>query len=95
LAFYCELEIGYYCIEVSTGSSFNVVEDKISQSLIHHLPIKRAPDSQYNLQIRESLSKKQRIVMFICIFLGLFFFVRGLFTILHIMLGIPIEGSMA
>ena len=95
LIFYCELELGHYCFEVEAGSSLHTIEDKISQSVIKQLDIQKAPVSQYCFQIRESLTKKQRIMMVICIFAGLFFFLRGLFTILHLMLGLPMEGSLA
>lgn len=95
LVFYCELEQGNYCFEIEPGSSLNPIEDKISQSVLKNLAIKKAPVSQYCFQIRESLTKKQRLMMFICLFAGLFFFIRGLFTIIHLLSGIPMEGSLA
>ncbi|MGE8545302.1 MAG: hypothetical protein ACN6NS_13450 [Acinetobacter johnsonii] len=95
LMFYCELEVGNYRLDVMAGSSLNPIEEHVSQSLIKNLSIKQAPDSQYNVQIRESLTQKQRAIMFICLFAGLFLFIKGLFTVIHLGLGIAMEGSLA
>ena len=78
LMFYCELEVGNYRLDVMAGSSLNPIEEHVSQSLIKNLSIKQAPDSQYNVQIRESLTQKQRAIMFICLFAGLFLFIKGI-----------------
>jgi len=91
--FYCELDVGHYCLEVLDGSSLNPIEDKISQTITDHLSMQKQADSLYNLQIRESLSKKQRIIMIICIFAGLLLLMKGLFTIIALSLGIAMEGS--
>ena len=93
LMFYCELDVGHYCLEVLDGSSLNPIEDKISQTITDHLSMQKQADSLYNLQIRESLSKKQRIIMIICIFAGLLLLMKGLFTIIALSLGIAMEGS--
>jgi len=95
LMFYCELEVGNYRLDVMAGSSLNPIEEHVSQALIKNLSIKQAPDSQYNVQIRESLTQKQRAIMFICLFAGLFLFIKGLFTVIHLGLGIAMEGSLA
>lgn len=95
LMFYCELEVGNYRLDVMAGSSLNPIEEHVSQVLIKNLSIKQAPDSQYNVQIRESLTQKQRAIMFICLFAGLFLFIKGLFTVIHLGLGIAMEGSLA
>lgn len=95
LMFYCELEVGNYRLDVMAGSSLNPIEEHVSQVLIKNLSIKQAPDSQYNVQIRESLTQKQRAIMFICLFAGLFLFIKGLFTVIHPGLGIAMEGSLA
>ena len=95
LMFYCELEVGNYRLDVMAGSSLNPIEEHVSQVLIKNLSIKQAPDSQYNVQIRESLTQKQRAIMFICLFAGLFLFIQGLFTVIHLGLGIAMEGSLA
>ena len=95
LMFYCELEVGNYRLDVLAGSSLNPIEEHVSQVLIKNLSIKQAPDSQYNVQIRESLTQKQRAIMFICLFAGLFLFIKGLFTVIHLGLGIAMEGSLA
>ena len=95
LMFYCELEVGNYRLDVMAGSSLNPIEEHVSQVLIKNLSIKQAPDSQYNVQIRESLTQKQRAIMFICLFAGLFLFIKGLFTVIHQGLGIAMEGSLA
>jgi hypothetical protein len=49
--FYCELDVGHYCLEVLEGSSLNPIEDKISQTITDHLSIQKQADSLYNLQI--------------------------------------------
>lgn len=95
LMFYCELEVGNYRLDVMAGSSLNPIEEHVSQALIKNLSIKQVPDSQYNVQIRESLTQKQRAIMFICLFAGLFLFIKGLFTVIHLGLGIAMEGSLA
>ena len=95
LMFYCELEVGNYRLDVMAGSSLNPIEEHVSQVLIKNLSIKQAPDSQYNVQIRESLTQKQRAIMFICLFAGLFLFIKGLFTVIHLGLWIAMEGSLA
>jgi hypothetical protein len=94
LMFYCELQVGNYCLEALNGSSLSPIEDKISQAMVDHLSIKKQSDSLYNIQIRESLTKKQRIIMLLCIFAGLFLLMKGLFTIISLSLGTPMEGSM-
>lgn len=95
LMFYCELEVGNYRLDVMAGSSLNPIEEHVSQALIKNLSIKQVPDSQCNVQIRESLTQKQRAIMFICLFAGLFLFIKGLFTVIHLGLGIAMEGSLA
>lgn len=94
LMFYCELEAGNYNLTIVDGSSFNPLENQIAQKMVDHLPITKVSDQQYNLQIRESLTKKQRLIMFICIFAGLFLLMKGLFTIIQLSLGLVMEGSM-
>lgn len=92
--FYCELEVGNYNLTIVEGSSLNQLEKQISQKVIDHLPINKVLDQQYNLQIKHSLSKKQRLIMLICIFAGLFLFMKGLFTLLQLSLGIRMEGAI-
>jgi hypothetical protein len=92
LMFYCELEVGNYNLTIVEGSSLNQLEKQISQKVIDHLPINKVLDQQYNLQIKQSLSKKQRLIMLICIFAGLFLFMKGFFTLLQLSLGIRMEG---
>lgn len=95
LMFYCESEVGNYRLEMMASSSLNPIEERVSQALIKHLSIKQAPDSQYNVQIRESLTQKQRVIRLICLFAGLFLFIKGLFTVIQLGLGIAMEGSLA
>lgn len=94
LAFYCELDEGDYCIEAFAGSSLSPIEDKVSQTIINHLPINKAPESQYRFLVQESITTKRRVIMFICIFAGLFCFNIGLFTILEINLGVKMEVTL-
>ncbi|WP_228270223.1 hypothetical protein [Acinetobacter bereziniae] len=94
LIFYCELVTGNYSLTIVDGSSFNQLENQISQKMIDHLPINKVLNQQYNLQIKQSLSKKQRLMMLVCIFAGLFLFMKGLFTLLQLSLGVRMEGAI-
>ena len=94
LVFYCELDIGKYCLEVFSGFSLHIIEERISKAILTTVPIGRASNQQYRFQLRESLTKKQRLLMPIFVFIGLFFFLQGLFTILNLLFDIPMETML-
>lgn len=94
LVFYCELDVGKYCLEVFAGSSLHTIEERISKAILTTIPIGRASNQQYHFQLRESLTKKQRLLMPIFVFIGLFFFLQGLFTILNLLFDIPMETML-
>lgn len=95
LSCFCYLEKGNYCLEVVQGAAINPIEKKIVEKILEPNNIGQAEDHQYVLQIRKGLTGKQRLFTIIGLFVGMYFVVRGLFTILHLLYGVQLEGSFA
>ena len=88
LVYFCDLDVGNYILEVQAGSSLSKIDQVITNSLERVVTIPKAPLSQYRIQLRKSLSKRQRWLMLPAVFIGLFLFNTGLFTILRHTVGL-------
>ena len=94
LIYFCELDAGHYILEVRAGSSLGKVDQLINSAIDQVANISTVPLSQYRIQLRKSLTKRQRLLMIPAVFVGLFLFNIGLFTVLHYAFGVQIEGAL-
>lgn len=92
--YFCDLDAGQYIIEIQASSSLGQIDQIITNTLEHMVSIPTAPLQQYSIQLRKSLSKRQRLLLLPMVFIGLFLFNIGLFTILYHAFGIQLEGAL-
>ena len=91
--YFCDLDAGQYMIEIQAGSSLGHLDQIITNTFEHMVSIPTASLQQYSIQLRKSLSKRQRVLLLPMVFIGLFLFNIGLFTILSHAFGIQLEGA--
>lgn len=94
LVYFCDLDVGNYILEVQAGSSLTKMDQVITNSLERVVTIPKAPLSQYRIQLRKSLSKRQRLLMIPAVFIGLFLFNIGLFTVIGHITGEQFSGTL-
>ncbi len=94
LVYFCELDAGNYVIEVREGSSLGILDQAMTNTIERVVTIPKAPVSEYSIQLRKSLSKRQRLLMIPTVFIGLFLFNIGLFTVIGHATGKQLSGAL-
>lgn len=77
LVYFCELEAGNYVLEVREDSSLGRLDQAMSNTIERVVTIPKAPASEYRIQLRKSLSKRQRLLMIPAVFIGLFYLIQA------------------
>ena len=94
MVYFCELDAGNYVFEVHAGSSLGKLDQAISNTIERVVTVSKAPASEYRIQLRKSLNKRQRLLIIPAVFIGLFLFNIGLFTVLGHTTGVHLEGAL-
>lgn len=94
LVYFCELDAGNYVLEVREGSSLGRLDQAMTNTIESVVTVPKAPVSEYRIQLRKSLSKRQRLLMIPAVFIGLFLFNTGLFTVIAHTTGKQLGGAL-
>jgi len=94
LVYFCELDVGNYVLEVRAGSSLDKLDQAMINTIERVMTVPKAPASEYRIQLRKSLSKRQRLLMIPAVFVGLFLFKTGLFTVISHITGKQLSGAL-